>query len=107
MSTSLRVRYTAKAFRDLEEINAYIALDNPGAAGKLLGAIEHGVGLLTLFPNKARRSSKNGVRALVLSRYPYIIFYRVVGRELVVTRVLHGARRHLGFREEAAVFASL
>lgn len=105
MSGPLKIRYAAKAFRDLQEIEAYIAFDSPAAARKVARAVQDTLSLLCLFPDKARRSTRNGVRAIPLSRYPYIIFYRVIGREIIVTRIFHAARRHPGFQEEQRPFA--
>ena len=46
-----------------------------------------------LFPEAGKRYShaKGEFRIVVVS--PYLIFYRIVGDEIDIVRVLHGARR--------------
>jgi len=103
----LRIEYSIEAREDLREIRDYIARDNPAAARKVLTTIEAEIELLSSFPWNSRTTDEEGVLARILSRYPYIVFYKIERDRLMVLHVLHGARRHLGFREEAAVFASL
>jgi plasmid stabilization system protein ParE len=69
-------------------------------------SIKSEIELLGYFPWHGRETDQPGVMARTLSRYPYIVFYRVeIERDtLVVLHVLHGARRHPGFQDEAAEF---
>lgn len=101
----MRVRYTDTALSDLRDIQTYISQNDPAAALKVGAAIESAVLLLCLFPQKSRRIRWRGERALPLSRYPFIIFFRIKGDELEILRIRHGARRHPGFQEAAAEFA--
>ena len=48
--TSSRVRRTPLAEQDLEDIWAFVAQDNPGAAYRLLDKIEQSIGLLAENP---------------------------------------------------------
>lgn len=98
------VRYSDTARADIGDIFRYISRDNPAAAAAVVAAIYQAVELLGLFPEKSRRTRRHGLRALPLSRYPYIIFFKIQRGELYVVHILHGARRHLGFQEEAAAF---
>jgi len=34
-----------------------------------------------------------GIRRVPLLRYPYIVFYKVIADEVIVLRVVHGARK--------------
>jgi plasmid stabilization system protein ParE len=38
-------------------------------------------------------TERPGVRRVPLVRYPYLIFYKVLGDEVIVLRVVHGARK--------------
>jgi toxin ParE1/3/4 len=38
-------------------------------------------------------AERPGVRRVPLVRYPYILFYKVLADEVVVLRVVHGARK--------------
>jgi toxin ParE1/3/4 len=100
----LAVQYAGNAHSDIESIFDYIAKDNPSAARKVLAAIEAEIERLSYFPWKSRKTDEEGIMARTLSRYPYIIFYRVERDALVILHVLHGARRHPGFQEAAAEF---
>ena len=106
MPYPIPVRYAAEAISDIDGIFNYIARDNPLAAEAVLAAIEDAVDLLCYFPRKGRKTRERGVKALPLSRFPYIVFYRVIEGELVVLHVYHGARRHPGFQEPDVEFAS-
>ena len=53
--------------------------------------------LLEQHPYAGQSTDLPGVRRLVVSPYPYLIFYRVTDDEVIVQRVRHTARRpHLG-----------
>jgi addiction module RelE/StbE family toxin len=105
MTPVQRVRYADSALKDLSDIHAYIARENVLAASRVVDAIIEAISLLSLFPQKSRRVRGRAVRALPLSRYPYVIFYCIQGKELRITHIAHGARRHPGFQEEAAEFS--
>ncbi len=38
-------------------------------------------------------AERPGVRRVPLVRYPYLIFYKVIAGEVIVLRVVHGARK--------------
>jgi toxin ParE1/3/4 len=100
----MQVEYTVQARSELRAIRDYIAKDNPAAARKVLTAIEAEIDLLGYFPWNGRKTNVAGVMGRTMSRYPYIVFYRVEVDALVVLHVLHGARRHPGFQDEANEF---
>lgn len=73
----LRVRYAARALRDIRDIRDFIARDNVAAASSVVEAITTAIALASLFPQKSRKVRGQKMRALTLSRYPYIVFYRI------------------------------
>jgi plasmid stabilization system protein ParE len=90
----MNVRYSAIALTELDEILATIATDNPSAAHRLAARIERVVERLAQFPNSALRVAQRlGVRVVPLLRYPYLVHYTVDRDEIVILRVIHGARR--------------
>ena len=105
MTKWLQVSYAAEALCDLEDIYTFIARDNPFAAARVIASITDALALASPFPLKSRKTRRAGVRALPLSRYPYIVFFRIEGDELRVLHFRHGARRHPGFSEDAVEFA--
>jgi toxin ParE1/3/4 len=89
----MRVRYTATALSETEEIISYIAEHNRSAAVAVRERIERTIALLAEIPEMAQLTDEPGVRKLPLRSYPYVIFYTVNGDELVILHVRHGARR--------------
>lgn len=90
-----KVAYSPAAVRDLDEILAYIARDNPAAAAGIAAKIRESIGLLGTFPLMGRLLQAPGLgghRALVVG--DYLVFYAVEHDEVQVRRVIHGARRY-------------
>lgn len=96
-----RIRYTPLAFEDLDEIDDYISitLANPGAALALMDEIDISVSRLKRYPFIGSKVedvclAAKGYRKLVVGNY--LIFHLVneVQREVVIMRVIHGAREY-------------
>lgn len=105
MGRPLTVEWGDEAAADLEALLAYIAERNPAAADNVRDQIWTAVTYLSEFPQTGHPTDEPSIFIKPLSRMPYLIFYTVVGDELHVLRVRHGARRHPGFEEEAVAFA--
>lgn len=86
------VRYTRQAVADLDEARAYIALGRPRAAEAVASRIREAIEGLRLFPERGRTGRVPGTRELVIPRTPFVVPYRIAGREIQVLAVLHGAR---------------
>ncbi|MGA8359617.1 MAG: type II toxin-antitoxin system RelE/ParE family toxin, partial [Xanthobacteraceae bacterium] len=69
--------------RDLDGIAAYLSEHNPDAIARVLGAIKSSVDTLNFFPQIGRVVDNAGHRRVPVLRYPYIIFYRLAGKELL------------------------
>lgn len=80
-----------EAKRDLADIIAYIAADNPAAADALLDRIETRAALLPTQPLAHRAGRIPGTREMVL--HPnYILVYSVTDAAVTILRLLHAAR---------------
>jgi toxin ParE1/3/4 len=89
----MKVSYSRVALAQLDDIFTYIARDNPAAAAEVVAEIEEVIDHLAHFPFAGRLTDEGGVRMFVLSRYPYLIFYKVLPNEnLRILRILHGAQ---------------
>ncbi len=89
----MKVSYSPAAIAQLDAIFAYIARDNSAAAARVVAAIEAAIQHLTYFPFSGRLTDEENVRMLVLSRYPYLIFYKVLSDdELRILRMMHAAQ---------------
>jgi toxin ParE1/3/4 len=87
-----RVRHTIRARRDLLEIWEYIAARNPAAADRVFERLETRIRILEKFPEAGPARPEIAADARVLIEAPYLIFYRLIGDDVQVVRVLHGAR---------------
>ena len=95
MSDRYQVRLLRVAGEDLDEIIAYVALDDLQAASKLANRIEARLERLSSFPGlgKIPRDSdlrEAGYRCLIIG--DCLAFYAVEKRTVVVHRILHGRR---------------
>ena len=91
------VRFLQEALDDLEEIVLYIAGDSPAAALNMHNKIIEKANDLSLFPKRGRlvpdkKMSASGYRMLGIK--PYIAFYRVIGHNIFIYRILHGATNY-------------
>lgn len=89
----MRIRFTGRAVSDLEEAAIYY----DGAAADLgeqfLDQLDRVVDRVQAFPNSG--SPVEGfpqVRRARTKQFPYGIFYRVDGEDVIVLRVLHARR---------------
>lgn len=89
----MRIRWTAQASSDLDNIEAFIALDNRGAAVRTVLDIIDAVKHLKDFPASGRAGRVVGTRELVLSDKPFIVPYRVRNNVIEILRVFHTSRR--------------
>jgi len=84
--------WTEPALANLQAIRDYIKQFNPYAAAKVAAEIIDTGNSLENFPHRGRMVPRTTMRE-VMSSYPYIIRYRIVGDEVVILRVRHMARR--------------
>jgi len=88
----MRVRYGTTASADLGDILSYLIERNPQAAAKIGATIETTVARIAAYPQSSALSDEPRVRMTPVGRYPYLIFYIVEQDEVLIVRVLHGAR---------------
>jgi len=91
------VLFLQEALEDLEEIVLYIAQDSRQAALRMHDKIVEKAGDLAIFPKRGRlvpdrKMAAAGYRMLGIK--PYIAFYRIVERNVLIYRVLHGATNY-------------
>lgn len=82
----MKVRYTITALGEIDQICSYIAKDNPKAAADIARAIEHAVAWICENPGGAPIALEN-IRAKLIGRYQYRIFYTFDKNELVIRNV--------------------
>ena len=90
----MRIVWAAAAREDMTSLRAYIARDNPAAAGRIaLRVIEAVETVLPAHPAAGRPGRVPGTRELVVTGTPFIVPYRLRGGVVEVLRVYHGAQR--------------
>jgi toxin ParE1/3/4 len=77
---------------DLEEIQDFIAEDNPAAAARLIGFLDKTCVFLADNPyaGRPRPELRADLRSFPARRY--VIFYRLLGDTLEIVNVVHGSR---------------
>lgn len=90
----MRVLYTARALRDVDDILKAIAADTPSAAGRVAARIEATVALLASQPRLGRRrdSRADHIRAFAVRPYPYLIVYALRDDRLEILTIWHMSR---------------
>jgi plasmid stabilization system protein ParE len=89
------VRVLGKATADLVEIKRYLDRDSPKAAGRVIDGLLAAIESLGDLPESGpvprdERLKRLGYR--VLKRDRHLVFYRIVGKQVRVCRVLHQRR---------------
>jgi toxin ParE1/3/4 len=89
----LRLRKSSIAERDLLSIWEHIAQDNPTAADQLWRRLEERFALLRKNPfmGESQDRYRPGLRSI--AEGSYIVFYEPGPDEILIYRILHGARR--------------
>jgi toxin ParE1/3/4 len=85
-----KIDWSAGSQFNLEEIEEYIARENPQAAAKtVLAIIDHAEAVLSLFPSGGRAGRVDGTREFVLTDLPYIVIYTTHRFTVYIVRVFH------------------
>lgn len=85
----MRVHWTKKALKNLNDIELYITNDNRVAVPDITAQIVLATRHLTTHPHIGRAGRIYGTRELVLANLPYIISYRVKNNQVDILRILH------------------
>lgn len=92
---SYNVELLPIAYCDLDDIFDYIMLANPSAATKMLDKIMNSLQRLEIYPYSGVPFFDHSLKKFqfrMLNVYPYIAFYRIIDKKVLVYRILHGAR---------------
>jgi addiction module RelE/StbE family toxin len=85
--------WTTRATKNLDDIEHYIAHDDPRAAyevtSKILTTIRH----LATHPHLGRAGRIYGTRELIIPELAYIVPYRVKNNQIQILRILHTSMR--------------
>ncbi len=87
----MRIQWTEGARQNLNQVEDYIAQDNPGAAVDTVLKIIKAVENLADHPEIGRIGRVFNTRELIINDTPYIVPYRVKSETIQILRVLHSA----------------
>ena len=91
----MRLEYSTAALRQIDKALAYIGERSPQGAANLRERIEAAAAMVQDHPHAAQATSRARTRRVVLTPYPYVLFYRVTADEVTVTRFRHTSQRPL------------
>ena len=89
------IRWLKRALANLDAEAAFVALDNPAAAARLVDTIARTIELLAQHPGLGRPGRLEGTRELVVANTPYLVPYRVRNDVVEILRVFHGAPKQV------------
>ena len=89
----MRLKWLRRALENLDQEATYIAQDSPKAAAEFVLYVRASAALLCDQSNLGRPGRIPGTRELVISRFSYILPYRVRGNSVEILRVFHTARK--------------
>lgn len=88
----MRLRYTRAALRQIEAVLTYTAEHSPQGALRIRARIMAAAALIEGHPQTGQATDQPGIRRVVLIPFPYVLFYRVIGPDVIVTRLRHVVR---------------
>lgn len=89
----MRVRWLRRALQNLDDEAGYIAQDSRQSAVELVQHLMASAAQLADHPHMGRPGRVPGTRELVITRFRYILPYRVREETVEILRVFHTARK--------------
>jgi toxin ParE1/3/4 len=89
----MNIVYAPRAMRDLTGIAAYLTERSPSGAFNVLSAVKSRIDALAFYPHIGPIVDDVGHRRLPLLHYPYVIFYRIAGEDILILHIRHTSRR--------------
>lgn len=88
----MNVRFTRKALADLDQLQSFIAAENPAAASRLVTRLLELSWALGDNPKEGRRTDEPSIHVLIAPHVNYLIFYRIAAAEIQILHIRHTAR---------------
>ena len=88
----MKVRVTPQALADLDAVLDFVAAWSPTGAHRIQQRIRTLIELLPDFPHSGQQTSVERLRRLVVTPFPYVIFYRTDTDDIVIISLRHTAR---------------
>lgn len=88
----MKLRFTPKALAELESMLGGIAEKSPSGAQRVGARMKTIMDLLLQHPNAGQRTNIATMRRIVVTPYPYLIFYERSEFDIVIIGIRHAAR---------------
>jgi plasmid stabilization system protein ParE len=88
----MKLRFTPAALEELDKVLDDISSHSPQGAGRVQARIKTIIDLLLEHPNAGQRTNLSSMRRIVVTPYPYLIFYEHSADDVVIIGVRHAAR---------------
>jgi toxin ParE1/3/4 len=88
----LRIRYTRPTLADLEAVLDSISSRSPKGARSVQSRIQTLIELSAEYPHIGARTDDPTIRRLPIPPYPYLVFYEVVGDDVIIHAMRHASR---------------
>jgi plasmid stabilization system protein ParE len=88
----MNIIYAPRALHDLHDIAAYLHERHSSGMRRVLAAIRSSIDTLEFFPKIGRLSNDVGHHRLPVLHYPYVVFYRISGEEILILHIRHTSR---------------
>ena len=91
----MKIRYSARATRDLAAIHEYLLKRSPTGATNVMAVMYAAIEFIRRYPAAAEMTRIPQVHAKIVRRYRFKIFYRVLAAEdtVEIIHVRHTSRR--------------
>jgi toxin ParE1/3/4 len=89
----MKLRLSKAAIRDLREIQAYIAGDDPAAARKVVATLDRTIALIGERPQIGRPTAVQAICEWSVPGLPYVIPYRASAESIDILRIYHTSRQ--------------
>lgn len=89
---SMNIRYSARARTQMDSLHEFIAERNAAAATAVIAHIRKAIRLLVSSPRLGRTTDEKSVRMLVVSRFPFVVFYTIRKNDILILNVRHTAQ---------------
>jgi toxin ParE1/3/4 len=93
----MKLKFTRRAVRDVEEIAEYVGAHNPAAVKGVRSALLRTLQNIVSFPGIGRPQTTEGVRKFVVPKRPYLIYYCVddMADEVIVITIQHAKQNRV------------
>ncbi len=88
----LSLDYTPRALAELDGVLGQIGEQSPIGAMRVRRRIKAIIIMLARHPHAGQKTSIPGLRRIVVTPYPYVVFYQPRERSVVIIAIRHAAR---------------